>query len=104
MFVFILGLETTLAIHCMPDEIAADRAGDVIKSQGIESRAQALINNHAARLADRGKRFVNSVSELSQVVLPRLYQGAVEQQWPLNRNALGFRELAQFVAQRFSPS
>jgi hypothetical protein len=33
----------------MPNEIAADQAGDAIKSQGIESRARTPVYDHAAR-------------------------------------------------------
>ena len=96
MFIFILGFKTALAVHRMPDEIAADRAGDAIKNQGIESRARTPVYDHAARLTDPGKRSVNSSlpHPFSRITRPR-----ASSQRPSNRDALGFRELAQFVAQ-----
>src|SRR3977135_3008181 len=81
----------------MPDEIPADQAGDAIKQQGIESRARTPVYDHAARLTDPGKRSVNSS-------LPHPFPGPqASSQRPSNRDALGFRELAQFVAQGLAP-
>src|ERR1700730_1638565 len=96
MFVFLLGFKTALSVHRMPDEIASDRAGDAIESQGIESRARTPVYDHAARLTNSGKRSVNSS-------LPHLFSGITRprasSQRLSNRDTLGFRELAQFVAQ-----
>jgi hypothetical protein len=99
-FVFVLGFKTALAVHRMPNEIAADQAGDAIKSQGIESRARTPVYDHAARLTDPGKRSVNSTfpHPFSPITRPR-----ASSQRPLNRDAFGFRELAQFVAQGLAP-
>jgi hypothetical protein len=100
MFVFVLGFKTALAVHRMPNEIAADQAGDAIKSQGIEGRARTPIYDHAARLTDPGKRSVNSSlpHPFSRITHPQ-----ASSQRPSNRDALGFRELAQFVAQGLAP-
>jgi 23S rRNA maturation mini-RNase III len=65
MFVFILGFQAALAIHGMPDKIAADRAGDAIQSQWVKNHAHAPVNDHAASLTDRGKRFVNLRAQTS---------------------------------------
>ncbi len=54
VLIFLFGLEPAFSIRGMPDEIAADAAGDAIQQQREDDCADAPTNNHAPTLPKHG--------------------------------------------------